>query len=316
VNTGRFIIVTRASRAQGIRKTFASESLARYRMAEEGENYDLYSQEEKMVDHAVQILREVIEDLGPTLELERALLPGTPLLPEDTILTIGQDGLVANTLKYTKGQPVLGINPDPAAYEGTLLAFTPETAKQFLQGKNEDFEIREITLARCELSNGITLKAANDIFLGRRDHASALYRINHTTREENQSSSGLIVSTPMGASGWQRSILQGMNETRAALEGGAHRLEWKGLEWDLPSLRFWVREPWPSLKSQATLTTGKVTQSHPLEVVSAMGRGGCIFSDGMQEDAIDFPAGVKATVRPAQEKAKLWIRKSSNSVPA
>jgi NAD kinase len=311
MTTGRFIIVTRASRAQAIRRAFASESLARYRMAEVGEDYDAYGLEEKKVAEAVRRIRMVTEELGPTLELERTLLPGTPLLEHDTILTIGQDGLVANTLKYAGRRPVLGINPDPEAYEGTLLAFSPETACQFLLGKQEGFQIKELTLAVCQLSSGVTLRAANDIFVGRRDHASALYRIGHKGREEDQSSSGIIVSTAMGASGWQRSILQGMNETRAALDHGAKRLQWKRFGWEHPSLRFWVREPWPSVRTQATLTTGKVGGTSPLEVISAMGKGGCIFSDGMQEDAVDFPAGVRAEIGPAKEKARLWAGKGT-----
>lgn len=33
---------------------------------------------------------------------------------QDIVVVIGQDGLVANTLKYLDGQPVIAINPDPA----------------------------------------------------------------------------------------------------------------------------------------------------------------------------------------------------------
>ena len=35
--------------------------------------------------------------------------------PEDVVVAVGQDGLVANVAKYLDGQPVIGINPEPAA---------------------------------------------------------------------------------------------------------------------------------------------------------------------------------------------------------
>ena len=39
------------------------------------------------------------------------------------MVTLGQDGLVANTLKYLNGQPVVGVNPDPERWDGRLLPF-------------------------------------------------------------------------------------------------------------------------------------------------------------------------------------------------
>ncbi|MEI9866324.1 MAG: hypothetical protein WDN00_17560 [Limisphaerales bacterium] len=45
--------------------------------------------------------------------VDRSFLPNFVFAPEDTVVTLGQDGLVANTLKYLDGQPVVGVNPDP-----------------------------------------------------------------------------------------------------------------------------------------------------------------------------------------------------------
>ena len=46
--------------------------------------------------------------------IDRGFLPNFVFGPEDTVVTLGQDGLVANTLKYLHGQPVVGVNPDPS----------------------------------------------------------------------------------------------------------------------------------------------------------------------------------------------------------
>src|SRR5207302_5631772 len=49
--------------------------------------------------------------------------------------------------------------------------------------------------------------AVNDVFLGRRDQISARYAIAFDGAEERQSSSGIIVSSGVGATGWLRSIV-------------------------------------------------------------------------------------------------------------
>src|SRR6266850_1803733 len=41
--------------------------------------------------------------------------------PEDVIVAVGQDGLVANVAKYLRGQPVIGVNPSTALYAGVLV---------------------------------------------------------------------------------------------------------------------------------------------------------------------------------------------------
>ena len=41
--------------------------------------------------------------------------------PDDLVVVVGQDGLVANVAKYLDGQPVLGLNPAPDLYDGVLV---------------------------------------------------------------------------------------------------------------------------------------------------------------------------------------------------
>src|SRR4051794_20957513 len=45
--------------------------------------------------------------------------------PEDVIITVGQDGLVANVAKYLTTQPVIGVNPDAERNPGVLARFAP-----------------------------------------------------------------------------------------------------------------------------------------------------------------------------------------------
>jgi hypothetical protein len=41
--------------------------------------------------------------------------------PEDLVVAVGQDGLVANVAKYLDGQAVIGVNPEPGRNAGVLV---------------------------------------------------------------------------------------------------------------------------------------------------------------------------------------------------
>ena len=64
-------------------------------------------------------------------------------------------------------------------------------------------------MAQAILNDGQALLALNDLFIGQRTHTSARYTIHYDNREEDQSSSGVIVSTGAGSTGWYRSIVTG-----------------------------------------------------------------------------------------------------------
>ncbi len=64
--------------------------------------------------------------------LERGLLPSYQFSSHDIVVVIGQDGLVANTLKYLNQQPVIAINPDPSRWDGKLLPFEIGQLKEII----------------------------------------------------------------------------------------------------------------------------------------------------------------------------------------
>ena len=271
-----------------------------------GESYDSYRDEEKKLDLAVARIRESVADLGPTLVIERSLLPTTPFTGNDLFIAIGQDGLVANILRYSGDLPILGVNPDPGSYEGALLNFSVDSAIAYLSISRVAHECEPITLAEGRFSNGAVIRAANDIFVGKADHSSALYKIQHGSRAEQHSSSGIIISTPMGATGWQRSVIEGSLRTLQSITGKSPGdIRPKPLSRDSSRLRFWVREPWPSVNSSSNVVAGIVTSREPLVIISQMGENGTVFADGMQADSYAFRAGETLTVQPGIQKGRL-----------
>jgi hypothetical protein len=164
-------------------------------------------------------------------------------------------------------------------------------------------------MAQASLNNGQSLYAVNDLFIGFATHASARYRIAHRQQEENQSSSGIIVSTGAGSTGWSRSILTGAS---AVIEGferrnkpfqkarEEYRFDYRS-EW----LRFHVREPFVSRASEASIILGTIDSQSPLTVTSRMPSGGVIFGDGVEQDFLTFDSGTTATITIADRKLRL-----------
>ena len=67
--------------------------------------------------------------------VERGDLDRFLFAPEDVVVVVGQDGLVANAAKYLAGQPVVGIDTDPGRNPGVLVRHRPPTRRQLLAGR-------------------------------------------------------------------------------------------------------------------------------------------------------------------------------------
>ncbi|WP_202799644.1 hypothetical protein [Rhodanobacter sp. 115] len=161
-------------------------------------------------------------------------------------------------------------------------------------------------MARANLSDGQELYAVNDLFIGPRSHVSARYQIHQGGRSETHSSSGIIVSTGLGSTGWFQSLLAGAAGVAGhALAGPAQAMREHGFAWDANHLQFTVREPFPSRTTQVELVFGRVTHKEPLQLVSQMAGYGVIFSDGIEADFLEFNAGMTATISVAERYGQL-----------
>jgi hypothetical protein len=221
-------------------------------------------------------------------------------------VTLGQDGLVANTAKYVGGQPIVAVNPEPGRFDGILLPFLPDQAREAVaQVMESQAKVRAITLAEATLSDGQRLLAFNDLFLGARSHVSALYRITCGGKSEVQSSSGVLVSTGAGSTGWMSSVFN-MASGVARFCGGTP-VKGIRLTWEDPRLLYVVREPFVSRHSQAGIVAGMLQADEELVLESLMPSGGAVFSDGIEADFLQFNSGAIARVHAAEQKAHLVV---------
>jgi len=294
----KIILVTRRTRLQELVARYNTVEQARFQAEHLGMDFDDFLQEDRLYQQAIASVSATLQRQGKLQRLDRGFLPNF-LFPRDAlVVVVGQDGLVANTLKYLAGQPVLAINPDPARWEGVLLPFQVEDLGRVLPEALRDTRAtREISMARVQLSDGQTLLAVNDFFVGVRSHVSARYEIALGDRQERQSSSGIIISTGLGSTGWLRSVLTGAHAvTGKDADKRMHEVRTRGMAWESRELVFNVREPYPSRSTGAGLVFGRITQAQPLRVRSLMPENGVIFSDGIEADGLDFKSGLEAVI--------------------
>ncbi|HLF06097.1 MAG TPA: sugar kinase, partial [Thermoplasmata archaeon] len=203
-------------------------------------------------------------------------------------------------------------NADPGAEDSVVASFDVAggLAKlpEVLQGR---WNSKNVTLAEARLNDGQRLLAFNDLFIGQTGHTSARYRIEFGGSSEDQSSSGIIVSTGAGSTGWMRSVFVGAH----GIVGNGHSRDddstgfpGSSFDWSADELVFAVREPWPSRTTGTSVVAGRIPRGQTLRVVSRMPKDGVVFSDGVPEDAVAFNSGAVAEVRQSKKKARLVAR--------
>jgi NAD kinase len=305
-NDRKAVLVTRRTRLEELVARYHTLAQARFYVEHLGADFAQYEAEHAAYAGAKAMVVETLEAHGRWQAIDRGFLPNFMFGPDDVVLALGQDGLVANTMKYLDGQPLVGVNPDPYRYDGILLPFEARDVRAVLPDVLRDKrDAKRITMARATLSDGQLLHAVNDLFIGPRSHVSARYEIALGERRETQSSSGIIVSTGLGSTGWMRSVVTGSLAIAGAMAHGTAPGQWKPQAWDSRALTFAVREPFPSRHSAATLLFGQVTDAAPLQLVSSMPDYGVIFSDGIETDRLEFNSGARARIDVAERVGHL-----------
>ena len=304
----KVVLVTRHTRLDELLQRHQSVSQARYYVERLGGDFGDYQSEHEAYAGAKRVVVETLGAYGRYQVVDRALVPNFIFAPDDVVVAVGQDGLVANTLKYLDGQPLVGINPETSRFDGLLLPFQPWDLRRILPDVLADKrKEKAITIAQASLSDGQTLLAVNDFFVGPRSHTSARYRIALGDKAEVQSSSGVIICTGLGSTAWMKSIATGSIAVAFALGVRTVGAHYDPMPWDSASLRFAVREPFPSRASSATLVFGTVDGGANLELRSMMSGNGVIFSDGIEADFLEFNSGVEARFGTAKRVGRLVV---------
>ncbi len=309
----KIILVVRRTRLDDLIARFNTQAQAQFYVEHLGADFSDYLQEHETYKKAVKTAEALLRKFGRVQVLDRDFLPNFIFAEEDTVVVLGQDGLVANTAKYLNGQHIIGVNPEPMRWDGILLPFHIADLSTVIPDVFAQHRpINEVTMAQATLNDGQILYGVNDLFIGMKSHTSALYELKIGTKEEQQSSSGIIVSTGLGSTGWFKSLVIGAASVAQALNEEKEKQPLNlnvdtRFSWDADYLHFTVREPFPSSTSATTLIFGKITPEQPMSITSKMPENGVIFSDGIEKDFLEFNAGTEAKIGVADKRGYLVV---------
>lgn len=317
-------VVTRKTRLKGLLSRWATRGQAKFMLAQAvvherarqgqsvtqtslndaDEQFDELESEDSTYQRVVESLEHELDFGLPVQFIDRDYLPTFDFGRCQIVVVVGQDGLVANTAKYVGSLPIVAVNPDPRRIDGVLLPFQVSQARRavgtVLDGK---YRTREVTLAEAILADGQRLLAFNDLFIGCASHVSARYELRVGGNSEQQSSSGVIVSTGAGSTGWFSSVFNMACGISNWLGSGASKPQPQA--WEDRSLLWAVREPFVSKSSGAEHIAGQLLENQELVIESRMPAGGVIFSDGVENDFLEFNSGSIVRICVAQQQARL-----------
>ena len=290
----RVVVVTRKTDYEVLLTRHSTRGQAEFFLARRGRGMHEVDDTHHAITEALDCVLRAVPEAWRRQRVDRSDLDRFVFEPGDLVLVLGQDGLVANVAKYLQGQPVIGVNPLPGRFDGALVQHAPEAAEEVLRAVAAGrAAVEERTMVGAALDDGQQLLAVNEIFVGHRTHQSARYRLGYGKQCEHQSSSGLIVVTGTGSTGWARSI---------------HRACHAAIDLPVPTdpaLAFFVREAFPSISTGTDLTQGLIAGGEALEVVSEMNSDGVAFGDGIESDRIELSWGQRLVLRRADRALRL-----------
>ena len=287
--TPRVVVVTRPTEYDELLATHGTRGQAAFFLSTRGRDIAELEERHQLTHRAIEAAVAAIPVDWRRGVVERTDVARFLFSPDDVVMVVGQDGLVANVAKYLDGQPVIGIDPEPGRNAGVLVTHSPGDVAELLRASDQ---VTERTMVEARLDDGQHLLALNEIFIGHPSHQTARYDL-HTSdgSGEAQASSGVIVATGTGATGWCRSV---------ALERHS------GLSLpspDEPRLAWFVREAWPSPATGTTLTEGELMGTELALTVKSDRL--VAFGDGIEADALTLTWG--QTVRIGQSTKALRL---------
>lgn len=294
MTTPRAVVVHRTTEYDELMARHGTRGQAAFFLATRERSLDDLEERHELGTGALAKVAAAIPGEWRRARVERGELARFAFAPEDVVIVVGQDGLVANVAKYLTGQPVIGINPLPGVNAGVLVPHVPDAAGDLMVAAAAGrAPLLDRTMVRATADDGQSLLALNEVFFGQSTHQSARYRISASGTWERQSSSGVIVGTGTGATGWCRSLQR--------IQAPALTLPVP----DDPTLTWFVREPWPSPSTGADMVSGLV-RDEPL-TLDVESEQLVVFGDGVEADRLTLGWGQRLRIGRAPETMRTVV---------
>lgn len=308
LSDNKIIAVTQKTRLENLISRYNTQGQAKFYIESHGGDFNDYITEHEIYKKAVNTSLSILSGFGRVTTVEREFIPNFIFGENDLVVVIGRDGLMVNVLKYLTTQKLIGVNPDPKRWDGVLLPFSSSDLNRIIPETFKDIRpVKSVTLAYCKLSDGQIIYGVNDLFIGQKTHASARYRLSLEGKTEIQSSSGIIISTGLGRTGWLKSIITGAQGIGKFYGKESDFSISNDFGWNSDYLYFTVREPFPSKSTGTNIVFGKINKNSDMIIESCMPENGIIFSDGIENDCLEFNSGTTASIGVSERTGNLII---------
>jgi hypothetical protein len=281
----RIVVVSRRSELEELLLRHGTAAAAGYFLGQRGRDLDAVTARHTALQSALTTVGAAIPASWRRGLVNRDDLARFLFAPEDVVVAVGPDGLVANVAKYLDGQPVIGVDPEPGRNPGVLVRHRADEVAGLLAAGT--FTTRRLTMVAASLDDGQELIGLNEVYFGHPSHQSARYVVSTSDgQRERQSSSGVVIGTGTGATGWCASIARQLTDPPEPPDP------------EEPALTWFVREAWPSPATGVTLTAGRLTPGEALELTSE-GESTVVFADGVETDHLTLAWGQRIRVEVA-----------------
>lgn len=291
----RAVVVTRHTELETLIAHHGTRQQAYFFLRSRGRDPDQLVSADEAQRVALQHVAATIPTDWRRVQVERADLSRFVFGREDIVIAVGQDGLVANVAKYLDGQLVIGLNPEPERNPGVLVPHHPAALGALLElalSPEVESHVEPRTMVLARLDDGQELRGLNEIYLGHPSHQSARYRLTTVDgATERQSSSGVLIGTGTGATGWCRSV---------ALE---RRSEMAQPAPTQPGLCWYTREAWPSPATGTSRTEGTIGAEQAFAITAESDL--VAFADGIETDALHLTWGQRVVFTVAPGRLRL-----------
>ncbi|MFJ7957564.1 hypothetical protein ACIQ62_14890 [Streptomyces sp. NPDC096319] len=292
----RAVLVHRTTEYEELLARHGTHGQAAFFLAARGRSVDAVRERHERTRRALAEVAGAVPLTWRQTRVERADLDRFLFGPEDVVVVVGQDGLVANAAKYLTGQPVIGIDADPGRNAGVLVRHRPDRARRLLPyAAGAGAAVDELTMVEAVTDDRQRLLALNEIYVGPPGHQTARYTLGLDGAEvppEPQASSGVLVGTGTGATGWLRSLWEQRSSALALPAPSDGRLAW------------FVREAWPSPATGTSRVEGLLDPGHGLRLTVESDRL-VAFGDGVESDALELTWG--QTIRLTTASTRLHL---------